>query len=90
MPGMNSGLDANDPVVVAAFRTALIHQVILALLIFGLVSAVWAAARGRLAPSRGTAGPRGAGCCGSGLACCGSSTGCCRPSPPWPPACRRR
>ena len=44
MPGMNSGLDANDPVVVAAFRAALIHQGILALLIFGLVSAVWAAA----------------------------------------------
>jgi hypothetical protein len=56
MPGMNSGLDANDPVVVAAFRSALIHQGILALLIFGLVSAVWATARGWLAPSRGTAG----------------------------------
>jgi hypothetical protein len=40
MPGMNSGLDANDPVVVAAFRAALIHQGILALLIFGSVSAV--------------------------------------------------
>jgi hypothetical protein len=46
MPGMNSGLDANDPVLVAAFRAALIHQGILALLIFGLVSAVWAAAGG--------------------------------------------
>jgi cytochrome oxidase Cu insertion factor (SCO1/SenC/PrrC family) len=53
---MNSGLDANDPVVVAAFRAALIHQGVLALLIFGLVSAVWATAKGRLAPSRGTAG----------------------------------
>ena len=56
MPGMNSGLDANDQVVVAAFRAALIHQGILALLIFGLVSAVWITARGRLAPSCGTAG----------------------------------
>ena len=56
MPGMNTGLDANDPVVVAAFRAALIHQGILALVIFGLVSAVWATARGRLAPSRGTPG----------------------------------
>src|SRR5215475_9968901 len=55
MPGLNSGLDANDPVVVAAFRAALIHQGIIALLIFGLVSAVWAAARGRLGPARGTA-----------------------------------
>jgi hypothetical protein len=56
MPGMNTGLDANDPVVVAAFRAALIHQGILALVIFGLVSAVWATARGRLAPSCGTPG----------------------------------
>ena len=46
MPGMNSGLNANDPVVVAAFRMALIHQGILALLIFGLVSAVWVVAGG--------------------------------------------
>jgi len=59
MPGVNSGLDANDPVVVAAFRAALIHQGILALLIFGLVSAVWAAARGSVAPSRGPAGAAG-------------------------------
>jgi hypothetical protein len=56
MPGMNSGLDANDPAVIAAFRAALIHQGILALLIVGLAGAGWAAARGRLAPSRGTAG----------------------------------
>jgi len=53
MPGMNPGLDANDPVVVAAFRTALIHQGIAALLIFLLVSAVWAGARRRLAPVPG-------------------------------------
>lgn len=59
MPGMNSGLEANDPVVVAAFRAALIHQGVFALLIFGLVSAVWAAARWRLAPPRGTAGRGG-------------------------------
>jgi hypothetical protein len=56
MPGMNSGLDATDPVVVAAFRAALIHQGIIALLIFGLISAVWAGARAWLTPSRGTAG----------------------------------
>jgi hypothetical protein len=54
MPGMNPGLDANDPVVVAAFRAALIHQGIVALLIFLLVSAVWAGARGRLAPGMAT------------------------------------
>jgi hypothetical protein len=99
---MNSGLDANDPVVVAAFRAALIHQGIIALLIFGLISAAWAAARGWLAPSRGAAGGatgqarrgqpsrRGGDCCGWGSACCGSSTGCYRLSRPWPPACRLR
>jgi hypothetical protein len=59
MPGMNSGLEANDPVVVAAFRAALIHQGIFALPIFGLVSAVWAAARWRLAPPCGSAGRGG-------------------------------
>src|SRR5690242_15970898 len=53
MAGMNSGLSANDPAVVAAFRTALIHQGIVALLIFLLVSAVWAGARGWLAPMSG-------------------------------------
>ena len=50
---MNLRLGASDPVVVAAFRAALIHQGIVALLIFLLVSAVWAGARGRLAPLPG-------------------------------------
>ena len=26
MPGMNSGLNADDPTLVAAFRSALLHQ----------------------------------------------------------------
>jgi hypothetical protein len=39
--------------VVVAFRTALTHQVIVAVLIFLLVSVVWAAARGRLTPIPG-------------------------------------
>ena len=50
---MNSGLYASDPAVVAAFRTALIHQGIAALLIFLLASAAWAGARGRLTPIPG-------------------------------------
>ena len=45
---MNPGLYASDPAVVAAFRTALIHQGIAALVIFLLASAAWAGARGRL------------------------------------------
>ena len=46
MPGMNSGPNAGGAVVVAAFRNALIHQGIAALLIFLLVSAVWVVAGG--------------------------------------------
>jgi cytochrome oxidase Cu insertion factor (SCO1/SenC/PrrC family) len=45
MPGMNSGLNVNDPTVVAAFRSALLHQGIIALLIFALLSIAWVAVR---------------------------------------------
>jgi len=45
MPGMNSGLNPNDPTVVAAFKSALIHQGIIALLIFGLLSLAWVSIR---------------------------------------------
>ncbi len=38
MPGMNSGINANDPTVVAAFRAALAHQGVIALLIFILLA----------------------------------------------------
>ncbi len=41
MPGMNTGLDAGNPAVVAAFRTALIHQGLLALVIFAVLAAAW-------------------------------------------------
>jgi hypothetical protein len=50
---MNPGLDGNGPVVVAAFRTALIHQGVVALLVFILVSVVWTGAGGRLTPIPG-------------------------------------
>ena len=42
MPGMNSGINANDPTVVAAFRAALAHQGMIALVIFILLALVWA------------------------------------------------
>jgi cytochrome oxidase Cu insertion factor (SCO1/SenC/PrrC family) len=45
MPGMNSGLNINDPIVVAAFRSALLHQGIIALLIFAVLSIAWVAIR---------------------------------------------
>ena len=48
MPGMNSGLDLNDLAVVAAFKAALVHQGLIALLIFGLVGLAWITIRAGL------------------------------------------
>ena len=45
MPGMNSGLNPNDPTVVAAFKSAVIHQGVIALLIFALLSLAWVSIR---------------------------------------------
>src|SRR5580700_7840474 len=45
MPGMNSGLNLDDPAVVAAFRSALLHQGLLALLVFAVIAAAWAGLR---------------------------------------------
>jgi cytochrome oxidase Cu insertion factor (SCO1/SenC/PrrC family) len=50
MPGMNSGLNVNDPTVVAAFRAALVHQALIALVIFAVLGLVWAALRNWLRP----------------------------------------
>jgi cytochrome oxidase Cu insertion factor (SCO1/SenC/PrrC family) len=47
MPGMNSGLDPSNPVVVAAFKAALLHQGLIALLIFVVLGAVWVSLRAR-------------------------------------------
>jgi cytochrome oxidase Cu insertion factor (SCO1/SenC/PrrC family) len=47
MPGMTNGLNINDPIVVAAFRNALLHQGIAALLIFAVLSIAWVAIRER-------------------------------------------
>ena len=64
MSGMGSSLQLTNQTVVAAFRSALIHQGIIALLIFFLLAMLWvsvrewlpgrpaAARRPRLAPSR--------------------------------------
>ena len=45
MPGMNSGLNVSDPAVVAAFKAALVHQGLIALLIFALVGLAWVTVR---------------------------------------------
>src|SRR5271154_1909614 len=66
MPGMNSGLDISDPAVVAAFKAALVHQGLIALLIFSLVGLTWITIRAGLpaAAAPGAGGGRG----GAGLA----------------------
>jgi cytochrome oxidase Cu insertion factor (SCO1/SenC/PrrC family) len=53
MPGMNSGVNVNDPTVVAAFRTALLHQGLIALLIFFAVGLVWVSLRAWLPAAAG-------------------------------------
>jgi cytochrome oxidase Cu insertion factor (SCO1/SenC/PrrC family) len=45
VPGMNSGLNPADPTLVAAFRSALLHQGAIALLIIAFLWLVWASAR---------------------------------------------
>ena len=45
MPGMNNGLNISNSLVLAAFRSALIHQLIAVLLIFAVLSLAWVAMR---------------------------------------------
>jgi cytochrome oxidase Cu insertion factor (SCO1/SenC/PrrC family) len=45
VPGMNSGLSPSDPVLVAAFRSALLHQGAIALLIIAFLWLAWVTAR---------------------------------------------
>jgi cytochrome oxidase Cu insertion factor (SCO1/SenC/PrrC family) len=53
MPGMNSGVNVSDPTVVAAFRAALLHQGLIALLIFFLVGLAWVSLRAWLPAAAG-------------------------------------
>jgi cytochrome oxidase Cu insertion factor (SCO1/SenC/PrrC family) len=55
---MNSGLNDNNPVLVAAFRAALLHQGLIVLLIFAVLAIAWVSAREWLRPGR-PAGPAG-------------------------------
>jgi cytochrome oxidase Cu insertion factor (SCO1/SenC/PrrC family) len=45
MPGMRSGLNLGNPLLVAAFRSALLHQGLIALLIFGVLALAWVTVR---------------------------------------------
>jgi cytochrome oxidase Cu insertion factor (SCO1/SenC/PrrC family) len=53
MPGMNTGLNVSDPTVVAAFKTALLHQGLIALLIFFVVGVAWLSLRAWLPAAAG-------------------------------------
>src|SRR5215469_5680750 len=46
VPGMNSGLNPADPVLVAAFMSALLHQLAIVGIVFLLLLLSWGAARG--------------------------------------------
>ena len=62
MPGMNSGLSPGDPTLVAAFRSALLHQGAIALLMLVLVWLLWGTARAwRSAAAPGEAAATAAG-----------------------------
>ena len=64
MPGMNSGLSPADPTLVAAFRSALLHQGAIALIIIAFLWLAWATARAWRLTAPGTrpeAGNRTAG-----------------------------
>src|SRR5215472_17523580 len=41
MPGMNSGVNVNSPLVTAAFKSALLHQWIIAMVIFAVLGLAW-------------------------------------------------
>ena len=55
MPGMNSGLNPADPTVVAAFRSALLHQGLIALVILVALLLIWGTAQA-WAPALGRGG----------------------------------
>jgi len=60
MSGMNNGLNPDDPTVVAAFRAALLHQGVIALLIFAVLSVAWVSVRAQPDGPR-PEGPNGPG-----------------------------
>ena len=65
VPGMNSGLSPDDPTLVAAFRSALLHQGTVALIAVVFLWLCWATARTwRLTTSSATPNTGGAGAAG--------------------------
>jgi cytochrome oxidase Cu insertion factor (SCO1/SenC/PrrC family) len=60
MPGMNSGVNVSNPTVVAAFKAALLHQGLIALLIFAVLGVMWLSVRALLPGATRGAGARAA------------------------------
>src|SRR5215469_14181205 len=61
MPGMNSGVNVNNPLVVAAFKSALLHQWIIAMVIFGVLGLAWLTLRAWLPAAARPSAPGQAG-----------------------------
>jgi cytochrome oxidase Cu insertion factor (SCO1/SenC/PrrC family) len=57
VPGMNSGVQVNSPLVIAAFKSALLHQLLIALLIFAVLGAAWVTIRAVASARAGGATP---------------------------------
>src|SRR5450432_575160 len=75
MPGMKSGLNLGNPLLAAAFRSALLHQGMVALLVFGVLALAWVSVREWRPPGAGAggAGSTGAGSTGAGSTGVGST-----------------
>jgi cytochrome oxidase Cu insertion factor (SCO1/SenC/PrrC family) len=58
MPGMTSGLSSDNPTIVAAFRSALLHQGIFVLAVFAVLALAWLIIREWLRPALTWAGSR--------------------------------
>ena len=56
MPGMNSGLNSDNPTIVAAFRTALLHQGFIVLAVLAVLALAWLIIREWLRPPGTRAG----------------------------------
>jgi len=65
MPGMNSGINVSDPTVVAAFRAALVHQGLIALLIFAALGMGWVTVRAWMGAAASGSAPAGRAAAGS-------------------------
>jgi cytochrome oxidase Cu insertion factor (SCO1/SenC/PrrC family) len=57
---MNSGVGITDPLVLAAFRSALLHQLVIAVLIFAALGVAWLSVRALAAARAGGQAPPGA------------------------------